>query len=61
MGLLFLIPGSTRWWSPGNRPRVALVVEIDSVFFRCGKALLRSDRWKRELHYGPRYAGHIYD
>jgi len=29
----------------GNRPLLALVVEIESVFFHCGKAFLRSQLW----------------
>jgi uncharacterized protein len=29
----------------GNRPRLALVVEVDEVFFHCSKAFLRSKLW----------------
>jgi len=29
----------------GNRPRLALLVEIEQVFFHCGKAALRSALW----------------
>lgn len=30
----------------GNRPQLALVVEIDEVFHHCSKAFLRSQLWK---------------
>ena len=30
----------------GNRPDLALVVEIDEVFFHCSKAFLRSKAWE---------------
>jgi uncharacterized protein len=32
----------------GHRPRVALLVEIETIFFHCGKALLRSKLWQPE-------------
>jgi PPOX class probable FMN-dependent enzyme len=32
----------------GNRPRLAMVVEIDQVFFHCSKAFLRSKLWEQE-------------
>ncbi len=32
----------------GHRPILALVVEIDEVFFHCAKAFLRSGLWKPE-------------
>jgi PPOX class probable FMN-dependent enzyme len=32
----------------GNRPQVAIVVEIDQIFFHCAKAFLRSNLWKPE-------------
>jgi PPOX class probable FMN-dependent enzyme len=32
----------------GHRPVIALVVEIDEVFFHCSKAFLRSALWKPE-------------
>ncbi|UQA98058.1 pyridoxamine 5'-phosphate oxidase family protein [Streptomyces halobius] len=32
----------------GNRPRLALLVEIEEVFYHCSKAFLRSDLWKPE-------------
>ncbi len=31
-----------------HRPQVALLVEIEEVFFHCSKAFLRSDLWKPE-------------
>ncbi|MER7176398.1 pyridoxamine 5'-phosphate oxidase family protein [Streptomyces mesophilus] len=30
----------------GHRPRLAMVVEIEEVFFHCAKSLLRSELWK---------------
>jgi PPOX class probable FMN-dependent enzyme len=30
----------------GHRPRLALVVEIEQIFFHCAKAFLRSSLWK---------------
>jgi PPOX class probable FMN-dependent enzyme len=32
----------------GHRPKVALVVEIEEIFFHCSKAFLRSALWKPE-------------
>jgi PPOX class probable FMN-dependent enzyme len=32
----------------GHRPVLAVVVEIDQIFFHCGKAFLRSGLWKPE-------------
>jgi uncharacterized protein len=32
----------------GHRPVLAAVVEIDDVFFHCGKAFMRSGLWKQE-------------
>ncbi|OKH98477.1 pyridoxamine 5'-phosphate oxidase [Streptomyces sp. CB02923] len=32
----------------GNRPRLALLVEIDEVFYHCSKAFLRSQLWQPE-------------
>lgn len=32
----------------GNRPQLAIVVDIDTIFFHCAKAFLRSDLWKPE-------------
>lgn len=31
-----------------NRPRLALLVEVEEVFYHCSKAFLRSDLWKPE-------------
>lgn len=31
-----------------NRPKLALVVEVEEVFFHCSKAFLRSDTWSPE-------------
>jgi len=32
----------------GHRPRLALVVEIDQIFFHCAKAFMRSKLWQPE-------------
>ncbi|REK86572.1 pyridoxamine 5'-phosphate oxidase family protein [Streptomyces inhibens] len=32
----------------GNRPRLALLVEVEEVYYHCSKAFLRSDLWKPE-------------
>lgn len=32
----------------GHRPRLALVVEIEQIFFHCAKAFLRSGLWRLE-------------
>jgi uncharacterized protein len=32
----------------GNRPRLALVVTVEEVFFHCSKAFLRSELWQPE-------------
>jgi len=32
----------------GHRPQLAIVVEIDQVFFHCAKAFMRSSFWKQE-------------
>jgi hypothetical protein len=29
----------------GNRPKLALVVTVDEVFFHCAKCIMRSDLW----------------
>lgn len=36
----------------GHRPVLALVVEIEQIFFHCAKALMRSSLWKPE-HWEP--------
>ncbi|MFF0525098.1 pyridoxamine 5'-phosphate oxidase family protein [Actinomadura nitritigenes] len=32
----------------GHRPSLALIVDIEQIFFHCGKALMRSRMWKPE-------------
>ncbi|AOS63613.1 pyridoxamine 5'-phosphate oxidase family protein [Actinoalloteichus hymeniacidonis] len=32
----------------GNRPRVAMIVDVEEVFYHCSKAFLRSQLWKPE-------------
>ena len=39
----------------GKPPRTALVVHIESVFFQCSRALIRSELWNPERHM-PRSA-----
>jgi PPOX class probable FMN-dependent enzyme len=34
----------------GAMPTVVTVVEVESVYFHCSKAILRSDLWNPELH-----------
>lgn len=48
----------------GQRPILALVVDIDEVFYHCAKALLRSNLWKPETWGAgesvPEYAKQLY-
>ena len=32
----------------GHRPRLALVIDIETIFFHCAKALMRSKMWRPE-------------
>jgi uncharacterized protein len=32
----------------GHRPQLAVIINIDTIFFHCGKAFLRSQLWKQE-------------
>ena len=32
----------------GNRPRLALVIDIETIFFHCAKAFMRSKLWRSE-------------
>ena len=34
----------------GQMPKAGLLVEIEEVYFHCGKALIRSDLWNPERH-----------
>ncbi|MFG3440791.1 pyridoxamine 5'-phosphate oxidase family protein [Nonomuraea sp. NPDC047897] len=36
----------------GHRPRLALVVEIDQIFYHCAKAFMRSSLWRPD-RWGP--------
>ncbi|MFI0412008.1 pyridoxamine 5'-phosphate oxidase family protein [Actinomadura sp. 3N508] len=48
----------------GHRPALALVVEIDQIFFHCAKALMRSKLWKPETWEPdalPSFAGIVKD
>ncbi|GAA1573224.1 pyridoxamine 5'-phosphate oxidase family protein [Actinomadura kijaniata] len=42
----------------GHRPLMAMVVEIDEIFFHCGKAFLRSGLWKPESWTGDTLPSH---
>jgi PPOX class probable FMN-dependent enzyme len=37
----------------GRSPRAAIRVEIEEVYFQCGKALIRSELWNPERHVSP--------
>ncbi len=37
----------------GHRPILALVIEIDEVFYHCSKAFLRSNLWRPETWTDP--------
>jgi PPOX class probable FMN-dependent enzyme len=39
-----------RFIHEGKPPRTVLVVEVDSVFFQCSRALVRSDLWNPAKH-----------
>ncbi|MCA2219800.1 pyridoxamine 5'-phosphate oxidase family protein [Nonomuraea aurantiaca] len=42
----------------GHRPRLALVVEIEQIFFHCAKAFLRSALWKPDSWAGDVLPSH---
>lgn len=42
----------------GHRPRLALVVEIEQIFFHCAKAFLRSALWKPDSWEGDALPSH---
>jgi uncharacterized protein len=42
----------------GHRPRVAIIVDIDTIFFHCGKAFMRSDLWKPETWHPEALPSH---
>ncbi len=39
-----------RFTHEGKRPRSVLAIAIDTVFFQCSRALVRSDLWNPEKH-----------
>ena len=48
----------------GNRPRLALVIDIETIFFHCAKALMRSKMWRPETWHPdvlPPYATIVKD
>jgi PPOX class probable FMN-dependent enzyme len=38
----------------GKPPRSVLIVDVQSVYFQCGRAVIRSDLWNPELHVDPK-------
>lgn len=38
----------------GKEPRSVVVVTVDSVYFQCGRAVLRADLWNPERHVDPK-------
>jgi PPOX class probable FMN-dependent enzyme len=38
----------------GKRPRSVAVIEIDSVYFQCARAIVRSDLWNPEKRVDPK-------
>jgi uncharacterized protein len=42
----------------GHRPRLALVVEIEEIFFHCAKAFMRSALWRPESWGGDALPSH---
>jgi uncharacterized protein len=37
----------------GNAPRCVIVIHIDSAYFQCARAIIRSDLWNPEKHVDP--------
>src|SRR6266542_1881499 len=37
----------------GSAPRCVLVVNVDSVYFQCARAIIRSDLWNPDKHVEP--------
>src|SRR5260370_36377784 len=37
----------------GKQPRCVVVIEVQSVYFQCARALVRSDLWNPEKHRDP--------
>jgi uncharacterized protein len=42
----------------GHRPRVAMIVDIETIFFHCGKAFLRSQLWQPETWHPEALPSH---
>ncbi len=56
-------PDILRRFDPGGRPvRLALVLEVDEVYFHCGKSVLRSGLWNdaRELARGATLGRNVF-
>jgi len=37
----------------GNHPRSAIVIEVESIYFQCARAIVRSELWNPEKHVDP--------
>jgi uncharacterized protein len=37
----------------GSKPRCVVVIEVDSVYFQCARAILRAELWNPEKHRDP--------
>ena len=37
----------------GKRPRSAVVIDVEAVYFQCARALVRSELWNPEKHVNP--------
>jgi PPOX class probable FMN-dependent enzyme len=37
----------------GKAPRSVVVIEVDAIYFQCGRAIMRSELWNPERHIGP--------
>lgn len=40
--------------SGGKQPRSVLVITVETVFFQCARAIVRSELWNAERHVDPR-------
>ncbi|WP_193369437.1 pyridoxamine 5'-phosphate oxidase family protein [Pelagibius marinus] len=43
-----------RFTAQGKAPRSVLVITVETVFFQCARAILRSELWHPERHVDPR-------
>jgi hypothetical protein len=38
----------------GKPPRSVMVMEVDAIYFQCGRALVRSELWNPDRHVDPK-------